>query len=217
MPRRRLSKTIPILGLGVLLASPFPAEALTTYQRPGTATEVFGGGGQPLPFAVGDSYGVTFTVDESVPDAHFSANVGDYPGAITSYSLTLGAYSTSAAPPGPGSRVLIDYNPFSEVNVWSALVGYADGDAVLDLAPNGFQLATLADFTGSVLPDDSLAVLPGLDLFGWTVFSLVWFGESGSVTANGMIDTLQIIPEPGTSALLALGLASLALRRRPRL
>lgn len=64
-------------------------------------------------FAVGDRFGLTFTLDDAVADVSASANTGSFPALVTAWSMSadpsnLGSWQPSGSANGPGGSYTSD-------------------------------------------------------------------------------------------------------------
>ncbi len=172
--------------------------------------------------ALGSPYSATFTVDPDSSDAlPFDLNQGVYP--LLGYSASLGLYGFA---PSVNTQVVVDNDVIA--------IGPIDHFTVFDLSPvvSGslfvagslipaqgaaglqpfIQLFDQFDFNASFLDGDG-QILPDLARFP-TRFNVGFFVGAGLASASGPIDTLTIIPEPSTVALVACGATLLAQTRR---
>jgi len=82
---------------------------------------------------------------------------------------------------------------------------YRDDNGILNLKPDGTPQPFFVDFTSSLVNGDNVIAIQGNDAYGgfeWMLFD----GGINTITSN--------VPEPGTLALLAFGLAGIGATRR---
>ena len=214
----RLARSAVLL---LTLALAAPASAIsTTYTLTGTVDTVFNNTGQTLPFAPGSSYSLTMVVDQTAPDVTADPTAGDY-FAITSYSLTLGSFSASGAPPDLNLVAVNNADSSPPNDRWLAVI--RDDSETLSLPgflgrPNQWQLAILQDDTGTAFSDDSLQVITDLAPFSTTRFGFSWFqlidGVQTNVNLGGNLESISAtVPEPGTALLMGAAVFFVARRR----
>lgn len=221
-----LSIRILILALGLLVGKVATA-ALLTWQITGTVASV----GSPLShiFSLGDDVRIVFTFDTLAVDSNPNAPFGDYLSAMAQGEVTVGSYSASfeKQPLFVGNNVggapadVFGFNGLDSGHVLSApdLLG-SDGKLY------GFDgiYGHFADTSADMLSTDLLPT--SADLLevhsNQRTLSVSWTTPllPNVLLANGVgltdihLRDITAVPEPGTLALVFLGL--LALRTRSR-
>ena len=232
----RYLQTLTLFAAAAASASAVPpVKAATMYELYGAVTSM----PDPLTgagLAVGDPVHMWITVDPAVPDVDPAPSVGSFAGAISSWTLQIGSFTTH----GIGGDVLICNSPIpGQNNCGSANTGYGWWSGIwigkdgvrfatreLSSAPmvlNGFSqncFGMSVSCGNANLYNDSATALTGTDIPA--VIDPVAFGSS---TNNGRVGfgpgpvmfSIAVVPEPSTSALMAAGLGILgfaASRRR---
>ena len=214
--RSALARAAAVIGLFAGLSASPAWAAVITFAYEGTVDST--SGGAAFDAFLGQTIRIEYTFDSTTADI-FPAdpNAGRYP-AVLSMTATAGPYSATAAD--------------GRITVWDNVFGMdryrVDGLSLSGAPIGGLPLdqifIDLQDNTGLAFTDDFLPLVqpdPG-DFPGATILSLEF--DDGS--NNGRIATAQSaiispvadtpIPEPGTLALLGLGLAGLGYVRRRR-
>jgi hypothetical protein len=172
----------------------------------------------------GTSYSAEFTIDLQSPDLDPSSrNQGLYP--LRSYRASLGAYDFAAS---SNAQVvvlndLVVVNPIDHYDVID-LSPVIEGNVLLSGIPQparggprleaSLSLFSQFDFNAAFLEGDAL-LLPDLARFPALFFFVLDFGTVRA-SASGYIDSLTVVPEPSTAALLTAGIALGAVSRRSR-
>jgi len=93
------------------------------------------------------------------------------------------------------------------------------GDDLISLYPGDIRSATFAvvfrDSTGMAIDSEALSVLPDPEAFE-TVTLVFSAGADAALQFYGPVDSIAIVPEPGTECLIALGLVMLGVWRARR-
>ena len=165
------------------------------------------------PVTVGEPLSGRFVYDPEAPDATpLDAHLGDYPGAVTSFEVAIGATSAITAS-SPGGRVSIE-NDWISGDMLNLEADDSDGlvssafPAVPDSHASLYRLSLL-DMGGSALGSDALPSAPP----AFSAFANRWAGlEVSSPTIGNMyVESYDVIgvPEPGAALGGVAGLAAL--------
>ena len=220
----RRSRTVSMLVASLLawvavLAVGAPASQALTFRLTGVIDEIND------PYAdltgrvsLGDPYVAYLTYDPLATPYDTDSNGARYrfspTGTAFSISLHVGAITTATDPAGTGwirvndgptitSPGLPDLLQMTTSNVLATGANVLTTEILLS---DWGQTA----FSSTDLPDS-------LDLDDFDVGHVAFAAfESSWALAFGSIQTLTLIPEPGTATLVLVGLAGMALRRRPR-
>lgn len=203
---RRKTLAILIGGLMVGIGASSARASLITWEFAGEITRVLDDDGSlGGMFTEGTLFSGQYTFESSTPDSWpHVLDRARYADAVTSVSGVVGEVPFFALPSLTG-RIFV-YDNFDG----DSYSGY--GAAEFLGAPVEFHLL-LSDSTGSVFSDDSLPLSPpDLSLFDSTHFSLE-LGPDGDVLAG---ELTSLVPEPGSLALMVVGLSCLTRRRKWR-
>lgn len=200
------------VALLVLLGGAASASATTvTYVISGTATSVTSG---ITSVQVGDAYIATLTVDLATP------NTGSNPAfyyAFTSYTVAMGSYSGSFST--TNGRIRVEDDP--SYDVFGVDDQFPTGTALDGLQPFVFQVAFLRNdvYPGSSDPVVGVALVLPTDPSQFNNqrnFSLQFLAPGGATTEgiHGIINALQVVPEPSLALLLPVAIATGAIAQR---
>jgi hypothetical protein len=204
MPCKNLRRMTAVL---LLVFGPFGASATTlTYSFDGTLSTSFG------TLNAGDAFTGSYTIDASLPPA-ITGGFGTTTFALwfNVISATLQIESFTATSTAGVIQQIDDptgdqYNVDSGNSVGSSQIGGLDMD---------YFLIRLFDSTGPAVVDASeLLTDPLLSDFDFRTFVVVFGPSDNSASVVGTLTSLAVVPEPSTMALLGVGLAGLARRRR---
>jgi hypothetical protein len=200
-----------IVGLCAALALPVAA---TTVRITGTLTNVeFGLASE---FQYGQPFIWTYSFDPNAQDFNATSTRGDYRGAISAGSLSIGGYTASTS----GGTIVVDDGTFGsgfdqytvEIDAWN---GSVSGAMVNGLFPYAIGMQ-LSDPTDTALLDDLLATsLPAIAQypsrgftfsFAQSIIPSVAFGVQRVYGTVDSITEVREIPEPPTALLILAGL-----------
>ena len=237
------SKILGLVAVG-LLAGPLAAHAtLVSWQFGGTLNTVSGTASEISGVAAGDTFSVILTFDTAAPVTNpagcGTGGIGttcrhNGPGAQLAFtSLQLGSKSFPAFGIDPNRNTIIVRNntppPLLPGEVSSVILdGYTWGGSDFDggtgelnsinlilRGPEDLNVVTDGRFLPAVPP-------PGMLSWGTRTFEICvgistdgGFGSPCEIAfVNGKVNRISAVPEPGTLALLGLGIAGLGLSRR---
>lgn len=208
-----MSSLLYVVVASLCTALALPAAA-TTVLVTGTLTNVeFGLSSE---FQYGQSFAWTYSFDPNAQDFNATSTRGDYRGAISASSLSIGGYTASTS----GGTIVVDDGTFGsgfdqytvEIDAWN---GSVSGAMVNGLFPYAIGMQ-LSDPTDTALLDDLLtASLPAISQYpsrGFTFSfaqSIVPSAAYGVQRVYGNIDLItevREIPEPSTALLALAGL-----------
>ncbi len=208
-----------LLGTGAASASTVTVVMTGTWDSVVDTASVLDGS-----ITVGGSFTATFTYDDSVPDCESFVGIGCF-----LLNENLGSLSFAT-----GNYLFVDQGV--------SLNGVATEDSVqgIDLVglffdrylltgslPSGVALMplayanpTLSDYSETALTSDRLTDVPwDASLFDTNFYffgPISGRGAQDYIELNGVITSLNVVPEPATSVLAAVALAGAMLRRRLR-
>ena len=179
---RNLSRLAPSILIGLAPIADPSSAALVTYRAEGFVTSV----DSPIVSVTpGQILSVTFSIDDSVADTNSDPTMGEYPGAVSCYTLGVGGYFAQ----GDGRVTVRDLPSQDDVLVddVSPIGASLDG-----LAPDQFMLAFLTDATATALTSDAIPVLTEAPPLLPTQFEL----EFQASSIFGSLTSIQQVPGP---------------------
>jgi hypothetical protein len=195
---------LPAIALcSLLLAETAADAALVIYSFTGGASNV---NGALLPTVnLMSPVSGTFQFDSATPGTS-----GNYPGAVTGLSLSIGGYSASFTPGANAVTVFnnIDLGGGLMGDRWS-LVTATTGSPINGYSPLRFDLH-LDQEGGSVFSDTTLQEPPSLASLTGTRWRLIFENAEGNlVRIQGSLSSLTPVPLPASVLLFGAGLVSL--------
>ena len=149
LPGARILIAFLLTASPAYAACPSPSAGSATYQVVGVVTAV---APFPVPFVLpGDPFTATFAIDPSTADTESDPTIGDYPGAVSCYTFTIGGNLVQ----GSGRVVVRNLLGVDDVFVGDTAPMVSLGG----LLPFQFTLTRLDDASGTALANDALPVL----------------------------------------------------------
>ena len=208
--------------------APLTANASFLAQLEGVGTETFEG------FANGTGLGAALPIAFAGSTGSITATIGANSEGFVSTGVGFGGFGDTAnfgrwnTSPVPGGAWYLSFNPFtitfdtpiSAFGFFGTDVGDADGSLTLTLTAEGGATTDLVVGHSTPAPNGSLLFWGFID--ATTAYTSIAFDNSAAgfdgFGFDGMTigdrEQVRLVPEPGALALLGLGLACLALRRK---
>jgi len=201
--------------------------ANVTFNFTGTVTGNFDFGFSPDPeFVIGEAVAGSYTFDPSTADTDPSPNTGIYSGAISAFTITFGTGAGAYTASANGGDIIVRndfiFAPGFEANdQYGLFINSSDWVSVPNAAGEGSPSEPfldadgwLIDNTSTAFGSDALPVSPP-DLSAFTPRDWFFAYDLDEDLAVGFqINTLTIVPEPGTLLLGVLASAGFLVRRR---
>jgi uncharacterized repeat protein (TIGR01451 family) len=184
---RNLGRLARALSIGLALIASQASAAARTYRVDGFVSTV------DFPIvsvSPGQLFAATFTIDDSVPDTNPDPTLGDYPDAVTCYTLSVGSYSAQ----GDGRVGVSDLGSQDDVLVEDRLPTSTSLDG---LAPDRFTLSLLSDASGVALTSDALPVLTQVPPLAPVSFDLEFAASHVIGTVTSIQEVAGPCPAPG--------------------
>lgn len=199
-------------ALLLALAAPAAGAATLTVTWTGHVTSV--DSALSSTFTVGDPASGSFQIETTTPDSDPAANHGQYD-ALVNMSITLSGITATSAAPTLGGLSIFDSAPGVFVDGLEQDAGPWVGDDIGSLRFFSANGLNLEDQQSTAFTTDAIPTSLDLSQFEIRNFGLNYFEGELLVQARAFADSITFtVPEPGALALLALGAAGVALRRR---
>ena len=159
-------------------------------------------------FSVGDALTGSFSYDAATPNIGFFPGIGDYFGALTSLTFTIGSYVG-----GLGPSSLITTRDFPGNDAIFPQTAQPAGPSIGALQPSLFFLE-LEDSTGTAVSSETLPLTLSLGDFDSGTWTLMFEpSQSLAIQVSGTLDlgATTAVPLPAALPLLLVGLVGLDL------